>query len=74
MAIISNQGTWRALKLYNLDIFMKNLAWNLQLELELHLDKGWIKDSARWRVTGEYAAVSEFTSTFMAKINEINQA
>lgn len=73
MTISSNQGTWTALKFYKLDVFMKNLAWDLRLELELHIDKGWLQDSVRWRVTGESAAVTQFTSRFMAKVNEINQ-
>lgn len=40
--------------------FLRDQAWELDLELDIEVDKGWIREKARFRATGPGKQVDEF--------------
>lgn len=51
-------------KFANVPTFLKNLAWQLGINIEIEVDKGWLRETVRFKVEGEEAKVKKFISVF----------
>lgn len=40
--------------------FLKNLAWQLGLNIEIEVDKGWLRETVRFKVEGEEGKLRKF--------------
>lgn len=53
--------------------FIKNECWKRGLSLEIQEDKGWIRETVRFAVSGEDEAVKEFEDVFWMTLKSYNQ-
>lgn len=60
----------RALRTAGMPEFIKGLAWRLGLECQVEVDKGWIKESVRWEVSGNEETLVRFKDAFELAIKE----
>lgn len=47
-------------KFANVPTFLKNLAWQLGLDIEIEVDKGWLRETVRFKVEGEEDKLRKF--------------
>lgn len=52
--------TWSAPRWANVESFVRDQCWALGLTVEIEVDKGWILERGRYRVTGAQAMIDEF--------------
>jgi hypothetical protein len=51
-------------KFANVPTFLKNLAWQLGLNIEIEVDKGFFRETVRFKVEGDEDKVRKFASVF----------
>jgi hypothetical protein len=51
-------------KFANVPTFLKNLAWQLGINIEIEVEKGWFRETVRFKVEGEETKVKKFFSVF----------
>ena len=51
-------------KFANVPTFLKNLAWQLGINIEIEVEKGWLRETVRFKVEGEETKVKKFISVF----------
>ena len=51
-------------KFANVPTFLKNLAWQLGIDIEIEVDKGWLRETVRFKVEGDEMKVKKFISVF----------
>ncbi len=51
-------------KFANVPTFLKNLAWQLGVNIEIEVDKGWLRETVRFKVEGDEEKVKKFASIF----------
>jgi hypothetical protein len=56
----------------NIPSFLKKLCWEMDLELKLEVDKGWIRETVFFTVTGEHEVVELFGGRFRESIKAYN--
>jgi hypothetical protein len=64
MANVIVRSWVEAPKFANVPTFLKNLAWQLGLNIEIEVDKGWLRETVRFKIEGEEAKVKKFTFVF----------
>ena len=56
-----------------IESFLRNEAWTRGLEIEAETDKGWVRESVRFRVKGDENKVREFVSEIQQAMDAYNQ-
>lgn len=51
-------------KFANVPTFLKNLAWQLDLNIDIEVDKGFFRETVRFKVEGDEEKVRKFASVF----------
>jgi len=53
--------------------FIEDICFTLDLDLELSVDKGWIRETTRFKVTGTEEKLNSFKEHFEAGVEEYNK-
>jgi hypothetical protein len=62
------KSTYEAPKWAEVSTFIKNTAWNLNLECEIEVDKGWFRENGRYKVSGSVEKLDKFKQLFKEAI------
>jgi hypothetical protein len=56
----------------NVPSFIRGLAWKLEMECDVTVEKGWIRETIRFEVRGNEDQLKQFKETFNRTTNEYN--
>ena len=56
-----------------LPTFLRNQAWALHLELTLEVEKHWLSETIRGRVTGNQADIERFMEIYNKSVDAYNE-
>lgn len=54
--------------------FIKNLAWELGLQLQIDIDKGFFTETVRFKVSGTESKLKQFSNTYANSISHYQRA
>lgn len=66
------RGWVRGLRLADLPSFIKTACWERGLPVELDIDKGWIRETVRFKVQGSAEQLKELGDYFNAAVTKYN--
>lgn len=52
--------------------FLKDICWKMDLALELETEKGWVRETVRFKVVGTETKLRKFMRILDENINEYN--
>ena len=71
--IYSVKSWWKGPRWAGVSTFIKNLAWELDLECEVEVDKGWFCESGRFKVTGNSEKLELFKKYYDNSMDNYNK-
>lgn len=66
------KATWGAPRFAEVESFVRDLAFRLDLDVWTQVDKGWLTERGRVRVTGDADACREFMRILNAAMERFN--
>ena len=73
MAEIEHRGTCEAPRWAGLSTFVRDMAWEMALILDIQVERGWITEHVRYAVCGEQSKVELFETMLADAIRRYNK-
>jgi hypothetical protein len=72
MEIIEKKASIEASRFAKVPRLLRDVAWYLDVKLEMDIDKGWFSETIWYKVIGEESKVKQFNELVIKSIEEYN--